>query len=123
MKNLTELKNSQIIRADFNYKEAINCPATNFFNFPCTLNYKDKKYVLGVGSSDEISVFKQGELLIILSKNNGLNYVSYSVLEIETGHEIDSYFLESNDLDLKDSIFYGLQNKTARYIAKYLQNL
>lgn len=98
-----------INRGDVDYHKAINY-RHSYYNFPVTVDYGDKKFILRCGSADIISTKMDGNDLIIVSENSGLNYISMTVIDLDKDsvHEV---FLSGNDLDLEDSYSYGLLDK------------
>jgi hypothetical protein len=107
--------------SDYDYKNAINYTGTNYLNAPITVTIDSVKYILPFGQSDRKNlVFKYGKCYII-GENEGLNYMSF--VEIDLKEKIVlSIYVESNQIDDKESIFYRIIGRTtATQIKKFLK--
>lgn len=98
-----------INRSDVDYHKAINYKHS-YYNFPVTVDYGNKKFILGCGSADIINHKIDGSDLIIVSENHGLNYISMTVIDLDKD-SVHECFLSGNDLDNEDAYSYGLLDK------------
>ena len=98
------------IKSDKDYRQAINYDNTNYYNYPCTFNFGDKKYIIGAGSSDHITVTRKDNCFYVIAENFGLGYISMAY--IDTKYDIvHECFLQGDDITDPDCFSYNVLDK------------
>lgn len=91
------------------YNKAVNY-SHSLYNYPITLNYGEKhkrsKYILGAGTSDNITLLQDGIFIYVIAKNNGLDYISLQVINTELKEIEGDVFLSGDDIS-EDSEVYS----------------
>jgi len=68
-----------------------------FYNFPLVCRYGKKTVIIGAVSSDNIELFRSGNITIILSTNYHLNYAGIQTIDWNNSDIQDDVFI--NDID------------------------
>lgn len=115
---MKQLNKEVLTYNDVDYTQAINY--RHLYNAPITLTYKGKKYIIGAGASDSITLFQEDEAIYILSENYNLDYISLEIINTETD-EIQGVFLNSSDInDDETALSYKILDKEAEEQLKIL---
>lgn len=109
-------KNIKINKSDEDYRDAINYRNQSYYNFPTTVSIDNKKFIVGFGASDRITIIDNSKYnlpdyeVYILGKHYGLNYISLYVIDLDkdTVHDV---FLNDGDLSDEESMSYNLLDK------------
>lgn len=105
---------------DFDYRNAVNYTGTNYYNPPITITIDTVKYILPFGESDRKSLEFQNDNCYIIGENEGLNYISFVEINY-TDKVVLSVYIDHNHLNDKESMFYGIFNKSTKtQIKKFL---
>lgn len=119
-------KYSKITQSYEAAKAAINYKGQFTYNPPLVIEYKGKKYITGAGYSDHVTIFADAEEICILSQNSQHGYCGAQFLDLSTGNETASIFLEGNDIENKENLSYKLDRidprKAFNIIGKYYIN-
>jgi len=103
-------KSKLLIWNDLNYTHAVNYQ--HMYNAPITLNYGAKhertKYILGCGNQDTITLLQDGVFIYVLSQNNGLNYISLTVINTELKEIEGNVFLNEEDCTNEENYSFGV---------------
>lgn len=109
--------------SDDNYREAINCTHTRYYNSPMTITVNGKKFIVPCGTSDRKTVKVRKHLVYIVSENSGLDYIGMTVIDLNEDR-LQECYLSSNDLNDPDCISYNLLKKginaQIRVLSEYL---
>lgn len=104
------LSNKILNYSDINYNKAVNYQY--MYNYPITLNFgpkhERKKYIIGAGTSDSISILKEGIFIYVISENRGLNYIGMDVINTETNELEQKVFLSDSDLQDEEAPTFGV---------------
>jgi hypothetical protein len=93
---------------------AINYTGQFTYNPPLVIEYKGKKYITGAGNCDDITIFADTEEICILSQNSRHGYCGAQFLDVSTGKETASIFLQGNDIEDKTVLSYNLDRMDPR---------
>lgn len=110
MKTTKIINKEVLIYSDEEYNHAVNY-AQWLYNFPITLNYKGKKYIIGAGTKDSITLIKENNEILILTENRNLNYLGLESINLDKQTVNSLVFLESNDIDNQENICFDILNK------------
>jgi hypothetical protein len=106
--------------------EAINDTGEFYFHPPLVIEYKGKKYITSAGYSDHVTIFADAEEICILCQNSRHGYCGAQFLDLNTGKETASIFLEGNDIEDKTVLSYKLDRidprKAFNIIGQYYIN-
>ena len=58
--------------------------------------YKNHSFLIGAGNADDISVFQEGDDLLILSINYRLEYIGLEIFNLKSFAQYGEMFLQSN---------------------------
>lgn len=115
---------TQLIYNDSDYSTAINCEHTDYCNFPITANIEGKKFIIGSGTSDNLSIVERDNLVYIVGENHNLEYISLDLINTKD-NTINSCFLNSIDINDPQCFSYGLLGKSTedqiKVLSEYLQ--
>jgi hypothetical protein len=109
-------KNIKINRRDEDYRDAINYYNQPYYNFPTTVSIDDKKFIVGFGTSDRITIIDNSKYnfpdneVYILGKHFGLNYISLYVIDLDKD-TVNDIFLDDSDLSNEENFCYNLLDK------------
>ena len=105
---------------------AVNYTGQFTYNPPLVIEYKGKKYITGAGYSDHVTIFADAEEICILSQNSQHGYCGAQFLDVSTGKETASIFLQGNDIEDKENLSYNLDRidprKALNIIGQYYIN-
>jgi hypothetical protein len=93
---------------------AINYTGQFTYNPPLVIEYKGKKYITSAGYSDYVTIFADAEEICILSQNSRHGYCGAQFLDVSTGKENASVFLQGNDIEDKENLSYNLDRMDPR---------
>ena len=110
MKTTKIINKEVLIYSDEEYNHAVNYSQW-LYNFPITLNYKGKKYIISAGTRDQITLIKENNEILILTENKGLNYLGLESIDLDKQTVNSLVFLESNDIDNQENICFDILNK------------
>lgn len=110
MKTTKIINKEVLIYSDEEYNHAVNYSQW-LYNFPTTLNYKGKKYIIGAGTRDQITLIKENNEILILTENKSLNYLGLESIDLDKQTVNSLVFLESNDIDNQENICFDILNK------------
>jgi len=79
------------------------------------------EYTLGAGRSDSLTVFVQGNEILVLSVNHGLGYVGLEIFDSADGSQIGERFYQDED-ELKQSVGPKGLDYSERTLATRLAN-
>jgi hypothetical protein len=89
---------TEIIKNDYNHKEAVNYDGRQYYNAPCTIIIDGVKYVLSIGSGDRARVVINPPFCYVVAENSALNYISLTLIDTENKH-VSEVFLDGNNID------------------------
>lgn len=92
---------------DYNYKNAVNYDARNYYNPPMTITVNGTLFILPFGTSDRKYTKEDGNTLIIVAENTPLDYISMCIIDINDKSIVECH-LSGNDINDKDSPAYGI---------------
>ena len=103
-------KSKVLIYSDCNYTHAVNY--RHLYNAPVTLNFGDKhnrtKYILSAGSSDSITLLKDGIFIYVVSENFDLSYCSLQIVNTETKEIEGEVYLNESDCTNEGNMSFGI---------------
>ena len=115
-----ENRKYNIRRADFDDFEK----TPQYYNMPLIIEYRGKKQILGAGNSDDISVFRYGSDMVVLSTNFNLDYAGLQIIDFENFNDTDSGVFIQNiheiNTELHKDFFDYSDNSQADILAQYL---
>jgi len=100
------LENQLLIYNDTDYNSAVNY--RHLYNAPVTLNYEDTKYMLPVGTSDHLTVLQDGIFIYVIGQNNGLSYISLTIINTELKEIEAEVFLNESDCTTEENYSFGI---------------
>ena len=121
------LNNSKLlIYSDTNYNHAVNYQ--HMYNAPITLNFGAKhertKYILPCGNQDTIEMLRDGVFIYVVSQNNGLNYISLTLINTESKEIEGEVFLNDEDCSNEENFSFGIldlqTNEQIKILTQYL---
>ena len=130
LKNYNQLfeNNSEkpiINKSDEDYRDAVNFNGDNYYNFPSTITVNGKKFIMGFGTSDRVTIIDNAKYnypenkIYVISENNPLNYISLAEIDLEND-TVNDVFLESSDIDDETAYSYDILNKDEKEQLKIL---
>ena len=93
---------------------AVNYTGQFTYNPPLVIEHKGKKYITNAGYSDDITIFVDPEEICILSQNSIHGYCGAQFLDLKTGKETASIFLDGNDINNTENLSYNLDKISPR---------
>jgi hypothetical protein len=122
LRKMKQLSNSLLIYSDSNYNHAVNY--SHLYNAPVTLNFGEKhnraKYILPSGNSDNIELLQDGIFIYVISQNNGLSYISLTLINTESKEIEGNVFLNEQDCTLEENFSFGILDKDSEEQIKIL---
>ena len=111
LKHMKTINNSKLlIYSDANYMHSVN--PSRLYNNPITLNYGAKhertKYILPCGNQDIIEMLQDGVFIYVVSQNNGLNYISLTLINTESKQIEGEVFLNEEDCSNEENFSFGI---------------
>lgn len=96
-----------------------------FYNLPYLLVYNDRDTIAPCGRTDNVSLFREGNDLILLCSNSLYRYVGITVYDLEL-NEVSAYFCQNMEGDLLPLLGCSMDrffDYTYLYQAKLIYNL
>ena len=84
-----------ITKQDIEYWESV---PNQYLNPPCTMEYKKFKTVVGMGTSDDYELFREGDSLYLFTYNDCLNYYGLEIYNLKLELLCDAFFQGTEEL-------------------------
>jgi len=93
-----------------------------YYNLPMLIEYKGKKQVISAGNSDNLTVFRYGPDMAILSTNSGLGYAGLQIIDFKIFDDTDIqvFIQNTEELDLVKDFFEYSDSAQADILAQYM---
>lgn len=101
--------------ADYDYRTAVNCEHTQYYNPPITILIDNDKYILPFGTMDNKFHLVENNMLHIVAVNYDLSYASLAIID-----PADKSCMTAYCDPLKESFFDLELNEQIRYLSNYL---
>lgn len=95
-----------------------------YYNYPLVAIYKNKRVIIGSGTSDNIDLFRlDKDRTVLLSTNFGLDYAGIEIINWDTGEIEQDVFMQSVreiSQDLKKDFFDYTENTQVDILMQWI---